>query len=133
MNLFQIITLPLILLLFVRSAAHLVRGTRGRTIPFLEAIIWLLAGVAILQPNLTAEIANLIGIGRGADLILYLLVLSNLISWFYFYRRLQQQESIISELVRQTAIRDGLATWPRKVTERKPADISDPENGLGRE
>lgn len=133
MNLFQIITLPLVFLLFVRSAAHLVRGTRGRAIPFLEAIIWLLAGVAILQPNLTAEVANLIGIGRGADLILYLLVLSNLVSWFYFYRRLQQQETMISELVRQMAIRDGLATWPRKVTERKTADISDPENGLGRE
>ena len=133
MNLFQIITLPLVFLLFVRSAVHLVRGTRGRAIPFLEAIIWLLAGIAILQPNLTAEIANLIGIGRGADLILYLLVLSNLVSWFYFYRRLQQQESIISELVRQIAIRDGLATWPRKMTERNTANISDPENGLGRE
>lgn len=133
MNLFQIITLPLVFLLFIRSASHLARGTRGRTIPFLEAIIWLLAGVAILQPNLTAEIANLIGIGRGADLILYLLVLSNLVSWFYFYRRLQQQESNISELVRQVAIRDGLATWPRKEMERETTEISSPENSLGRE
>lgn len=130
MNLFQIITLPLVFLLFVRSASHLVRGTRGHRVPFLEAVIWLLAGIAILQPNLTAQIANLIGIGRGADLILYLLVLSNLVSWFYFFRRLQQQESNISELVRQIAIREGLETWPRKETERKPAAISHPENGL---
>lgn len=132
MNLFQIITLPLVVLLFVRSALHLVRGTRGRTIPFLEAMVWLLAGIAILQPNLTAQIANLIGIGRGADLILYLLVLSNLASWFYFYRRLQQQDSNITELVRQVAIRDGLETWPRKTTDHKPAASPDSENSLGR-
>lgn len=118
MNLFQIISLPLVFLLFVRTAVHFARGTPGRTTPLLEALLWLMACIAIFQPNLTAQIANLIGIGRGADLLLYLLVLSNLISWFYFYRRFQKLETNISELVRQIAIRDALERMAEEKSDR---------------
>jgi hypothetical protein len=109
MNLFQLIALPFIAFLFLRSAFRVMRGRGSRRVTLLEAIIWLSASIAVLQPNLTIQIANLIGIGRGADLVLYLLVLGNLFAWFFFYRKMQKQESEITELVRQFALRDALA------------------------
>ncbi len=85
MNLFQIITLPLATILFLRSVIKLLQGHKHRGVLILGAVIWLVAAILIVSPNLTMRISRIVGIGRGADLILYLVVLMFFIVGFYFY------------------------------------------------
>ncbi len=112
MSLFQIVVAPLLFILFVRAFWGLLRGRHSRRAALVEAAIWLSAAVAIVQPDISMRLAHIIGIGRGADLLLYLFVLAVLLGSFYFHRRLQRLESEISETVRQLAIREALARWP---------------------
>ncbi len=119
MNLFQLMTLPLVAILFVRSLLRLLRGKQPRATALLGTVIWLSAGVAILHPELTIRIARLMGIGRGADLVLYLLVIASFLAWFYFYNKILSVQSDISEIVRRLALRDGNERWSQSDLEVK--------------
>jgi hypothetical protein len=119
MNLFQLITVPLAAILFVRSFLRLVRGKQPRATALLGTVIWVSAGVAILHPELTIRIARLMGIGRGADLVLYLLVIASFVAWFYFYNKILSVQSDISEIVRRLALRDGNERWPQSDLEAR--------------
>jgi hypothetical protein len=107
---FQLVTLPVTAILLLRSLLHLIRGRRLSGPSLLGPLIWLLAGVAILNPDLTTRIAKLLGIGRGADLLIYLLALAFLFLVFYLYQRFQRIESALTELARHIAIQEAKAT-----------------------
>jgi hypothetical protein len=66
------------------------------------------AAITIYNPNLTMKISKIFGIGRGADLILYLLVLTLFIVGFYFYNKIKSIESNISKIVRKLALDDAI-------------------------
>jgi len=129
MILFQLLALPILILLFLQSVAALLRGSRPRGILFLRALVWLSAGVAILDPELTIRIARKLGIGRGADLVLYLLAICFFIATFYFYGRIMRIESNISEIVRHLAIQD---VMQRSSESPRDADASKVEGGSDR-
>jgi len=101
---FQLVTLPVTAVLFLRSLLLLIRGRRLSGPSLLGAATWLAAGLAILSPDLTTWIAKLLGIGRGADLLIYLLALAFLFLVFYLYQRFQRIESALTELARHIAI-----------------------------
>jgi hypothetical protein len=106
---FQWILLPVLLALFLASVLRMVRATRRRTAATVSALVWLLAALAVLFPNLTIRVARGLGIGRGADLVLYVFVIAYLFSMFYFYNKTQRLESALTEVVRQLARRDALS------------------------
>lgn len=110
MNLFQVITLPIVLILFIRSLIVIIRGSQPRGMAVIGALVWLVAGIAILRPELTIQVAGMLGIGRGADLLLYLLVISYLISMFYIYNRFRKMDEHFTEIVRELAIRSVVTT-----------------------
>ncbi len=130
MNLFQILAVPLLAILFVRSMVKLIRGSQPRGVALFGVAIWLTAGVAILQPELTIQIARLLGIGRGADLVLYFLVITYLLSCFYFYNRILKLESHMTEIVRQLTIRDAVHRWPPTELESKREEKSSESGSL---
>lgn len=106
MNLFQLLTIPITAALLIRSVYFLLSRRQSILIHLLGAFIWLAATIAILRPELTIRVAGILGIGRGADLVLYFLVIAYLISIFYIYQRFQKMESKISELVRYIALQN---------------------------
>lgn len=60
--------------------------------------------VFIVFPNITNELANMMGVGRGADLVFYT---SILIFWFIIlklYGRIRKLEQIITKIVRKDAL-----------------------------
>src|SRR5215831_18009481 len=64
-----------------------------------------MGGIAmILYPNLATRLANLIHIGRGADLLLYLFVLFTLFGYVGLTSELRQVERRLTEIVRHVAI-----------------------------
>ncbi len=108
MNWFQVVSLPLIVVLLAGSIKQIVRGGRARRAGAAGAVLWLTAAVAIHQPDFTTRVAGLLGIGRGADLLIYVVAILFLAACFYFYQRLQHIESALTEIVRNMAIQEAL-------------------------
>ncbi|MGA7622135.1 MAG: DUF2304 domain-containing protein [Candidatus Acidiferrales bacterium] len=118
LNVFQLIVLPLVALLFVRSIVLLGRANRRRAAA-IWSIIWVAAGITILRPGTTIWVAQRLGIGRGTDLVLYIFVIAFLIVGFYFFNRLLKLESALTEIVRQLAIREPIEQPSRPQTRGK--------------
>ena len=70
--------------------------------------VWVGAGVAIVVPGLVQATAELLGIGRGADVVLYLSVLAFMWAAFFLYARCLRLEREITALTRHLAIRDAV-------------------------
>lgn len=78
------------------------RHQAGRRIVTLLFV--LLAIVAIAVPSLTSRVAHLLGVGRGADLLLYVLVVAFLASLLTTFRRNARLERQITRLAREIAL-----------------------------
>jgi len=62
------------------------------------------AVVATVLPGLVTQVANLVGVGRGTDLVLYGLVVTSAFLWIGLYRRLQEMEHRFVTLNRAIAL-----------------------------
>ena len=60
--------------------------------------------VLVLFPTLATRLANLVGIGRGADLVFYLFVIGSLFLSAHLLSRLHDAERRITKLVRRMAV-----------------------------
>lgn len=69
-------------------------------------IFWLAVGVAFFIPESLTKIANLLGIGRGADLVLYVAVVVVFYLMFRIFVRLEKMEKNITKVVRKYTIDD---------------------------
>jgi hypothetical protein len=106
MNLFQWLTLPVLTVVLLAELLGIVRQ-RGRWgARLLRVLLWAAAIVAILKPGIPQAVATEIGIGRGADLVLYLFVLAFLATSFYFYSRYIRLQRQLTEVVRHLAIQN---------------------------
>ncbi len=93
-------TLGLVVVLLQR------RGT-ARTRAWKRLIMVALAAaavVSILYPGLTTRVANFVGVGRGTDLLLYLLVAVFLYVVVGFYLKFRDVERQLTVLARRLAI-----------------------------
>ncbi|MBP9868941.1 DUF2304 domain-containing protein [Patescibacteria group bacterium] len=70
------------------------------------SVLWIGASVVILLPQTTTIVANLFGVGRGADFILYASVVLIFILIFRIFIMLEQMERKLTDLVRREALRD---------------------------
>lgn len=67
-------------------------------------IFWLAAGIIVWIPNVTNVVANMLGIGRGADLIFYFSILVLFYLIFRIYVKLERMERDITKVVREDAL-----------------------------
>jgi len=105
--------LPVQILLFIFvlfAASRAILQFRGGTIRFgalsFWLLIWIVALVAIFYPSETTRIAQLLGIGRGADVVVY----ASIAILFYMVFRLnvylENVRTEISRLIREVAIKE---------------------------
>lgn len=89
---------------FVFVSFYFLKGRRSsnqQAIRRLFIVIALIAGLlAVLFPGYTNVLAGLVGVGRGADLLLYTFVVFGLFYAVYQYRRQLWQEKINTDLAR---------------------------------
>ena len=62
------------------------------------------AGLSVMFPDLLTSLAQLVGVGRGADLLLYVLVVTFMLVSVVLFRRLNELERRYTQLARQMAI-----------------------------
>jgi hypothetical protein len=91
------------LLLFVRRwyGVRMQAGKRVAFFAFIAVNAW-----AIVRPDDVTWVANRLGVGRGADLVLYLLVAAFLLAMLNTYLRFREMDRRFTELTRTLAIRE---------------------------
>ena len=67
-------------------------------------VFWVAVGVAFFTPESVTKIANLFGIGRGADLVLYVGVVAVFYFMFRIFVRLEKMERDITKVVRKETL-----------------------------
>lgn len=107
MNAIQLVLFLLIAFIVLRIIARWRAGEMSLWTLFSWCIFWFAAAVVIWRPALSSQIAQVFGVGRGADFVTYL----SLVALFYFlFRvgvRLERQERNISKLTQALALRAG--------------------------
>ena len=106
MTSFQWIAFAVLGVSFVITLALTVRRRIAPRVGFAWGLLWIAAAVAIARPELTATIAQALGIGRGTDLVLYVAILAMVFGFFAVYVRMRRIESDLTKIVRELAIRN---------------------------
>jgi hypothetical protein len=117
----------LIILLFVTLAVLTLgaglRGTAPKGVVSAGLLLWTFGAIATIWPHTVADLAHVLGVGRGADLLLYMTALSLAVVCFYMYARFRRVERQLTLLVRRLAM-DAAAetTTPPVMRSSIPAD-----------
>jgi hypothetical protein len=70
----------------------------------MRSVVWSAAMVAVLNPTQVTTLANLLGIGRGADIVLYTVTLAFFSASFFFYAQQLRLERKLSRLAGYIAL-----------------------------
>jgi len=114
---------PILLILIVIIAIVYFSRLRRKTWDRLIVILFILTGaVLIAVPDLSTAIAQLVGVGRGADLLLYLGIVGLSFVCLLLYAKLRQMETTLTELVRLVALQNAISPE----AEQNPEGEADP-------
>lgn len=96
-----------ILLLAGLSAIGFFVFLRRNRLPLHIMTVFLLLGagaVAVVVPEVPNQIAHFLGVGRGADLVMYLAIVSVMFVLLHYYSKFVELQAKLTELTRQIAI-----------------------------
>jgi hypothetical protein len=102
---FQLVLVPSCLLVAIIVSVRTIRGSLSRWSGLYWSATWLTAALFIAEPSVLTALAQLLGIGRGADLVLYFAVLAGLGAALYFYSRFRRLEVLVTGLIRREALK----------------------------
>lgn len=92
------------------------------------ALLTLLGSLMVLAPEATTVVANWLGVGRGVDLVIYLMLLLLSFVWLMLFSRQREMHGAITEIVREQAISRARRPSP---TRTQPSQTSGPEPAGG--
>lgn len=83
------------------------RKSLGRALTRIGFITFLSSGtIAIFFPNIFGSLADVLGVGRGADLLLYMTTFSLIALVFLGVGKIKLLEAQITKIVREVSLRD---------------------------
>lgn len=104
-----LVAIVVVTMMLTRSTA----GARHQAVRRLMLVAFVvLAAAAILFPRLLTQVAQFLGVGRGADLLLYGLTVVFLGYVAASYRRMRQMEQQVTVLARELAVRAAVQERP---------------------
>lgn len=104
------LSLAMVVLYFQRIRSRLL----DRLVLFALAVA---AVIMVVRPDWSNALANWLGVGRGADLVLYLGISGLAFLWLGLYTRQREMEVRLTELARRLSILQ--AEPPKKKTRKK--------------
>jgi hypothetical protein len=104
MTLFQAILVPACVLVAVVVSVRTMRGSLSHWSGLCWTVTWLATAFFIAAPSALTTVARWLGIGRGADLVLYFAVLTGLGIALYYYGRFRRLEELVTGLIRREAL-----------------------------
>lgn len=102
----MLIQLILTALFALLLASGLAMARRDRMLGLVLAATSAAAVVPVWAPQVATDLANLLGVGRGTDLLLYLWFTISALLILALYLRLMRLQDRMTELVRALALRD---------------------------
>lgn len=123
MNTFQILGVGLALFFLGVTVIALFRRRLSRKIGFAWITLWLGAAIAISRPELTAIVAEVLGIDRGADLVFYTAILAMFVGFFLVFARLRKTDETLTQILRHIALQE--ASEPHEPREAPEATLSE--------
>ncbi len=69
-------------------------------------VVWLGAAVIVCLPGIVNFFADIVGIGRGVDLVIYISIVALFLLVFHLHLVHDQMEKSLTELVRHEALRE---------------------------
>jgi hypothetical protein len=112
MTTFQLVTLPALALIALFTAVAVARRKLAPRPGTTWLVLWLATAAAVADPEVLVHVAHFLGIGRGADLVLYLSILLNFFALFVIYLRFRRVDEQLTKIVRHLAIREAGETQP---------------------
>lgn len=106
MFLIQILLVVFFLFALLKVISRFKTGDLSFVSMFGWGLFWVLAIVVVLLPNSTAKLAEFVGIGRGADLVVYV---SLAVIFFIIFKLMVKIESLnkeITKLTRKISLKD---------------------------
>lgn len=119
MSTFQIVTLPILAVMILATVLAIGRRRLAPRFGAVWIALWVAASVGVLDPDILARIATVLGIGRGVDLVLYVSILVFFIAFFLVYLRFRRLDEQMTQIIRHLAIRDaeGEQEKPKRVAD----------------
>ena len=82
------------------------QGVISRREAILWSALWIGAAAFILWPDASTQLARIVGVGRGTDLIVYGSVIGLFVLVFNLHVSLDRVERKLTDLVRREALKD---------------------------
>ena len=101
--------IQIVLVLFILFAeSRVILRLRDKAITTGECLIWtafwIVVGTIVVVPNLTSQAAQFLGVGRGADLAIYIALIILFYGTFRQMVRTQRMEADMTSLARNQAL-----------------------------
>lgn len=104
MTIIQILLVAFVTFALLGTVSRFRHGNLTSAQLILWTILWMTVGVVAVRPETTSILARYVGVGRGADLIVYLALLGLFYLQFRMFAKLETLEREITKIVRKEAI-----------------------------
>lgn len=106
MFLIQILLVVFFLFAFVKVVGRFRSGDLSLVAMIGWSLFWVVAMVVALLPNSTARLAEFVGIGRGADLVVYVALAAIFFILFKLMVKIESLNKEITKLTRKISLQD---------------------------
>lgn len=104
-----LLSIAVVVVLFLRSPG----GARHLAVRRMAVVLFaVLAALSVLFPDAWNDVAAIVGVGRGTDLLLYGLIVVFLVYMVTTYRRFREMEHNLTLLARRLAIDEAAVGFP---------------------
>ncbi|MBI4592271.1 DUF2304 family protein [Candidatus Uhrbacteria bacterium] len=104
MSIIQILIIVFALFAVTRTVLQFTNGAVTRRWLLFWILFWMVAGIVAALPQTADAVARVVGVGRGADAVIYVSLVVIFYLIFRLYVKIEQVESEITRLVRKLAI-----------------------------
>jgi len=106
MNIIQIIIIVIAVFAVSRALWQFRKGALTIAMLAFWVLFWIIAGIVAVLPQTTDVVARFVGVGRGADMVIYLSLIILFLLVFRMFVRIEDVEREITRLVRSNALKD---------------------------
>ncbi len=104
MSIIQFLIIVFALFAITRTVRQFRKGVVTRTWLLFWILFWIVAGVVAALPQTADALARVVGVGRGADVVIYLSLVVIFYLIFRLYVKIEQVEGEITHLVRKLSV-----------------------------
>lgn len=106
MSIIQIILIAFAAFALSRVVLNFRRGSLGLAGLAGWSVFWVAATIIVIRPETASALAKILGVGRGADAIVYFALVAAFYLLFRLFSKIESLERQITRLVRSLALKD---------------------------